>query len=124
MTIEIKSGSLSDFFESARETAKEIDEGGRVTPKNTIWVEPSDLIGLLRPERMKLIRYLRGKKKAIVKDIIKEMNRSSASLKRDIDMLSKYELVRMYKEKNPGDRAHNVVEPLFGSQRIEFKAEI
>ena len=38
MNIEIKSGSLSDFFSSAKETAKEIDLGERVTRKDTFWV--------------------------------------------------------------------------------------
>lgn len=62
MTIEIKPGTLSDFFVSAKEKAKEIDEGRRLTPKNIIWVAPSDLLAILKPERTKLIRYLRGNK--------------------------------------------------------------
>lgn len=43
MNIEIKKGNISDFFASAKETAKEIDEGKKVTRKNTIWVESKDL---------------------------------------------------------------------------------
>ncbi len=31
MTVELKAGSLSDFFASAKETAKEIDEGEKLT---------------------------------------------------------------------------------------------
>jgi len=38
MTIEIKKGSISDFFTSAKETAKEIDAGKKVTRKKTIWL--------------------------------------------------------------------------------------
>ncbi len=34
-----KSGSLSDFFESAKETAREIDRGEPITPKRVAWVE-------------------------------------------------------------------------------------
>jgi hypothetical protein len=33
MKVELKAGSISDFFASARETAKEIDEGKKVTEK-------------------------------------------------------------------------------------------
>ena len=51
MSIELKNGSVSDFFASAKETAKEIDEGKKVTPKNIVWVEPSDLMAILKPER-------------------------------------------------------------------------
>ncbi len=63
MTIEIKSGSLSDFFASAKETAKEIDDGKKLTKKNTIWVDSKDLMLLLKPERTNLVNYLRKEKK-------------------------------------------------------------
>ena len=43
MSVEIKSGTLSDFFTSAKETAKQIDRGERVEPKQIIWVDPKDL---------------------------------------------------------------------------------
>lgn len=66
MSIKIKSGSLSDFFMSAKDTAKEIDEGKHVTRKNTIWVDSTELMKLLKPERANLIRYLRGKKSFIL----------------------------------------------------------
>ena len=62
MTVELKAGSLSDFFASAKETAKEIDEGKKLTSKNIIWVAPSDLMAILKPERTKLVQYLRKKK--------------------------------------------------------------
>jgi len=39
MNIEIKKGNISDFFDSAKETAREIDTGRKITRKNTIWVE-------------------------------------------------------------------------------------
>ncbi|CAN2041630.1 hypothetical protein GMMP15_560033 [Candidatus Magnetomoraceae bacterium gMMP-15] len=68
--LKIKAGSLSDFFDSARETAREIDQKKKVTKKNTIWIEPSYLVQLLKPERAKLVRYLRGKDKVLFKEII------------------------------------------------------
>ena len=36
MTVEFKAGTLEDFFTSAKETAREIDAGKKVTRKNTI----------------------------------------------------------------------------------------
>ena len=65
MSIEIKSGTLSDFFASAKETAREIDQGKKLTKKNTIWVDPQDLMLLLKPERTNLVKYLRKEKKVI-----------------------------------------------------------
>ena len=33
MSVELKAGSMSDFFSSAKETAKKIDKGKKVTEK-------------------------------------------------------------------------------------------
>ena len=46
--------TISDFFSSAKETAKEIDEKRKVTRKNIIWVDPIDLMAILKPERTKI----------------------------------------------------------------------
>ena len=124
MVIKIESGSIADFFESAKETAREIDSGGKVTRKNSIWVEPEDLVYLLQPGRTLLIRYLRGKKKVLFKDLIKEFNRPAASLNRDLAVLSKYHLVKTYKETNPGHGVRKIVEPIFGNSKIVLRAEI
>jgi len=122
MTAEIKIGSVEDFFESAKQTAKEIDEGKKVTRKCTIWVEPSNLTELLK--RTELIQYLRNKKKIAVSQIAKDMNRSSASLKRDLNVLSKYQLIRIYSETDEKNYAQSLVEASFGNRKIEVKAEI
>lgn len=124
MGLEIKSGSLTDFFTSAKYTAKEIDSGKMVTRKNIIWIEPSDLSGLLKPERTNLIKALRRKKKFIFSELKKEMQRTATSLNNDLNLLAKYELVRTYNEPNPGHGIHKVIEPLFGNHKIEFRAEI
>jgi predicted transcriptional regulator len=124
MSVELKAGSLTDFFASARETAKEIDEGKRVTRKNIIWVEPADLMSILKPERTRLVKYLRKKKKVIFSELTAELNRTPVSLNNDLKILSKYNLVTIYKETNPGHGIHKVIEPTYGNEKIEFKAEI
>ena len=40
MSVELKAGSMEDFFSSAKETAKEIDNKEKITEKNIIWVDP------------------------------------------------------------------------------------
>jgi len=124
MGIEIKGGNLVDFFTSAKDTAKEIDERKKITQKNTIWIELNDLSNLLKPERTRLIRMLRRKKKIKFSDLKDEMKRTATSLNHDLKLLAKYELVRTYNEPNPGHGIHKVVEPLFGNHKIEFRAEI
>ncbi len=124
MTVELKAGVLKDFFASAKETAKEIDEGRKITPKNIVWVAPSDLMAILKPERTKLVRYLRQKRKVIYSELMTAMNRTPVSLNNDLKILSKYQLIKILREPNPGHGMHKVIESTFGSEKIEFKAVI
>ncbi|MFV9690385.1 MAG: transcriptional regulator [Desulfobacteria bacterium] len=124
MNVELKAGSISDFFASAKETAKEIDEGRKVTKKNIIWVDPFDLMAILKPERTKLVQYLRKKRRVFFSELMSEMQRTPLSLNNDLKILSKYQLVKIFKEPNPGHGVHKVIESTFGNEKIEFKAEI
>jgi len=124
MTVELKAGSLKDFFASAKETAKEIDEGRKIAPKNIVWVAPSDLMAILKPERTKLVRYLRKKRKVIYSELMAAMNRTPVSLNNDLKILSKYQLVKILLEPNPGHGMYKVIESAFGNEKIEFKAVI
>ncbi len=124
MTIEIKSGSLSEFFASAKETAKEIDLGKKVTKKNTIWVDPKDLLLLLKPDRTNLVKYLRKEKRVIFSKLLEVLNRSPASLNKDLKILSKYDLIRVSRESNPGHGIHKIIESSLGNQKIDFRVQI
>ena len=124
MSIELKTGSISDFFASAKETAKEIDEKTKVTRKNIIWVDPIDLMAILKPERTKIVQYLRKKRRVFFSELLSDMHRSPVSLNNDLKILSKYQLVKIFKESNPGHGVHKVIESTFGNEKIEFRAEI
>jgi len=124
MTIDIKEGDMSDFFASAKETAKEIDEGKKLTRKNAVWVESKDLMDLLKPERTRLVKFLRNKKRIVYTDLLNEMKRTPVSLNRDLHLLSKYQLIKIHKEPNPGHGIHKVIEPMFQDEKIEIRAEI
>lgn len=52
------------------------------------------------------------------------MKRTAVSLNRDLKILSKYQLIKTYKEANPGHGVHKIVEPMYGNNKIEFKTEI
>ena len=122
MNIELKAGSMADFFSSAKETAKEIDEGKKVTEKNIIWVSPVDLMAILKPERTRIVQYLRKKRRVVFSELMSDMHRTPVSLNNDLKLLSKYQLVKIFKEPNPGHGVHKVIESTFGDQKIEFKA--
>jgi len=124
MTVEFKAGTLEDFFTSAKETAREIDAGKKVTRKNTIWISPSDLMAILKPERRRLIQYLRQKQKIAYSELRSEMNRTPVSLNNDLKILEKYQLIKIVRESNPGHGVHKIIESVLGNEKIEFKATI
>ena len=124
MSVELKAGSISDFFSSVRETAKQIDQGQKVTEKNVVWVDPVDLMALLKPERTRIVQYLRIKQRVFFSELMSDMNRTPVSLNRDLQILSKYQLIRIFKEPNPGHGVHKVIESTYGNEKILFKAEI
>ena len=124
MNVELKAGTISDFFASVKETAKEIDEGRKVTPKNIIWADPVDLMAILKPERTELVQYLREKKRVVFSELMADMHRTPVSLNNDLKILSKYQLVRIFKESNSGHGVHKIIESTFGNEKIEFKAKI
>ena len=124
MSVELKAGTIADFFSSAKETAKEIDEGKKVIRKNIVWVDPVDLMAILKPERTKIVQYLRKKQKVFFSELMLDMQRTPVSLNNDLKILLKYQLVRIYKESNPGHGLHKVIESTFGQEKIQFNAEI
>ena len=124
MSIELKAGSMEDFFSSAKETAKEIDNKEKITEKNIIWVDPLDLMAILKPERTRIVQYLRKKKRVFFSDLMSDMHRTPVSLNNDLKILSRYQLVKIFKEPNPGHGVHKVIESTFGNEKIEFKAVI
>ncbi len=124
MSVELKAGTIVDFFSSAKETAKEIDEGKKVIRKNIVWVDPVDLMAILKPERTKIVQYLRKKQKVFFSELLLDMQRTPVSLNNDLKILLKYQLVKIYKESNPGHGLHKVIESTFGQEKIQFNAEI
>jgi len=124
MSTNIKSGNLSDFFDSARETAKEIDAEQKTSPKNTIWVDSKDFRDLLKPERTDLIQFLRQNNRVVFSELMQAMERSPASLNKDLGILSKYQLIRVFKEPNPGHGMRKVIESTFDNEPIRMVTEI
>ncbi len=124
MSIELKTGNINDFFNSAKETAKEIDSGKKLSRKNIVWVDTQDLAKILKPERTKIVTFLRNKKEVFFSDLEVEMDRTKASLNNDLKILEKYQLVNVYKKPNPGHGVRKVVSSMIGTEKIIFNAEL
>ena len=122
--VTIKNGTLDDFFDSAIESAKEIDKGKEITKKFTIWMDTDDLLQILKPQRTTLLKYLKDKSKVYYSSLLNTLNKSPSSLNRDLELLSKYNLIEIVKEPNSGHGIKKVIKPLYSHEDIEFKAMI
>ena len=122
--IHIQNGTIDDFFISAMQTAEEIDKNKKVTPKHTIWMETSDLLKILKPQRTKLIQYLKNKTQVYCSVILDELNKSPSSLNQDLELLSKYQLIDVLKESNSGHGIRKIIKPLYSNEQIEFRATV
>lgn len=122
--IEIKNGTIDDFFASAKATAKEIDSKTKVTPKHTIWMETEDLLNILKPGRTQLIQYLKSKTKVYYSVMLEELKKSPSSLNRDLEFLLKYQLIDISKETNAGHGIRKIIKPLFPNESLEFRAVV
>jgi len=122
--ISIQNGTLDDFFESAMQTAKQIDNNEKVTPKHTIWMETDDLLNILKPQRTKLIQYLKNKTKVYYSVLLEELQKSPSSLNKDLELLSKYQLINILKEPNAGHGIKKIIKPLYLNEQIEFRATV
>ncbi len=122
--INIQNGTIEDFFDSAMQTAKQIDNNEKVTPKHIIWMETNDLLNILKPQRTKLIQYLKNKKKVYYSVILDELKKSPSSLNKDLELLSKYQLIDISKEPNSGHGIRKIIKPLYSNEQIEFRATV
>ena len=120
--VNIQNGTIEEFFDSAMKTAKQIDKNQKVTPKHTIWMETDDLLNILKPQRTRLLKYLKNKKKVYYSVLLQELQKSPSSLNKDLELLSKYQLIVIQKETNSGHGIRKVIRPLFANEQIEFRA--
>ena len=122
--VTLKNGTIDDFFDSALESAKEIDNKSKINEKHTIWMETEDLLNILKPQRTKLIKYLRNKSKVDYSTLLKELNKTPTSLNKDLEILYKVGLVDILKEPNTGHGIKKVIKPLYENEKLEFKAVV
>lgn len=116
-------GSIEAFFASAKATARECDHGEPVTPKHRIWVEADDLTRLITPERMRLIRLPRGKRRVTFHELRAETRRSVGSLNRDLKLFAKYHLIEIDRKTEAGGAREKVITPTYGEEIIEVRVE-
>ena len=120
MSLKIVTGTLADFFDSARE----IDTSQPLTPKQALWVEAADLVKLLQSQRLRLVHYLKGKSPIILQDLAQAMQRPPHCVSRDLGLLAKYHLIRLSASPHTPRKLHQLVEPLIGKEGVELRVKM
>jgi predicted transcriptional regulator len=120
-SILIKTGSVDEFFDRLRNTARSIDKGEPIESSCTITFEdPSEMLHLLSETKIELIKAIRRHPDSI-SNIAKAIKRKRAAVYRDIHELETHGLVRIKEEINPGHGRHKIVRVVASELKLESR---
>jgi predicted transcriptional regulator len=122
MNITVKTGTLDDFFARGRAIARDLDAGKKIKGRVTLTFEKADdMVRMLTAARIRLVQAIR-ENPGTYKTIARAVHRRPAAVAKDILVLKKAGIVRVYKVKNPNHGTMNYVEPV--SKEVKLEAVI
>ena len=108
--VRVLAGGVEGFFGRALHRGRELDHGEGLSPEVVISFEdPSDMARVLTAERIRLLGAAKGRATPIPA-LAGYLKRDTRAVKRDIDVLEGFGLLRTWYEKNPGHGRRKVVE--------------
>jgi predicted transcriptional regulator len=111
-TVKVATGSVDAFFKRSLERACKLDSGDKLAEEIRVTFEdPSDLVKVLTPERIRVLREVRFKPSPLSILAVK-LKRDRTAVKRDVKVLTSSGLVKTHEEVNPGHGLQKVIEPL------------
>ena len=100
--VQIKMEPVERFFERARELARRADAGKRIPESRVVaFEEADDLLALLSPKRVQLLRALRQEPGSIA-DLARRLRRDRAAVTRDVQQLARFGVVSVTEKPLPG----------------------
>jgi len=120
----VKTGTISDFFESGRSLAKSIDTAEKLTCSKKIitFEDPKEMLKFLSKKKIELMQEIRGHPNSISR-IARALRRERTAVYRDIKILEEYGLVETTMAPNRGHGLQKMVRPL-SSTPIQITASI
>jgi predicted transcriptional regulator len=119
---EIRVEPVEAFFERGRRTAQVLDKGKRVPASSVVAFEDvQDLLALLTPKRVVLLRALRETSGSI-SQLARKLKRDRSAVTRDVQMLERYGVVEVTEKPLPGHGRQKWVVPR--ARRIALTAEV
>src|SRR5205823_10645908 len=108
--VNVTGDGTKGFFDRAREHARKLDSGEALAPEITVSFEDvGDMMRVLSAERIRLLHAAR-EKATPVSDLAAGLRRDTRAVRRDVDMLEHFGLLRTRYEKNPGHGKRRIVE--------------
>lgn len=103
-----------------QKTTKKAEESIKATTKT---IKATDLVELIKPERIKLLNYIRKNKEVLLTGLIKFSGRSRMSINNDIKVLLKHKLIKVDEVKNPAHGVRKVISAT-ASEKITVQTQI
>lgn len=119
--MKVKTGTVEDFFASAREVMRAADKGKPIKKRcaTLTFVDPSEMLHFLSAAKIKLINSIRKHPDSIT-NITKAMKRTRSAVRRDIHEMESVGLVKTHEEINPhGHGRHKIVELVAPALKLE-----
>lgn len=119
--LKVKTGSVKDFFPSAREIMSAADKGKPIKKRSATltFIDPSEMLHFLSAAKIKLIANIRKHPDSIT-NIAKAIHRTRSAVKRDIHEMESVGIVKTHEEVNPaGHGKHKIVELVTPTLKLE-----
>lgn len=118
--LKVKTGSVKDFFSSAREVMRSADKGKPIKKRcaTLTFVDPSEMLHFLSAAKIQLINSIR-KHPGSITSIAKAIHRNISAVRRDIHEMESVGLLKTHEEVNPsGHGKHKIVEVAASTLRL------
>jgi predicted transcriptional regulator len=109
--IRVSADGTAGFFGRAREHARRLDLGERLSSEISVSFEnASDMMRVLSAQRIRLLRLARQKPTPLA-DLAAGLQRDTRAVSRDVDLLERFGLLTTLYENNPGHGKRRIVAP-------------
>lgn len=119
--LKVKTGSVKEFFASARDAMRTADKGKPIKKRcaTLTFVDPTEMLHFLSAAKIKLINNIRQHPDSVT-NIAKAMKRNPSAVRRDIHEMENVGIVKTYEETNPqGHGKHKIVELVAPTLKLE-----
>lgn len=122
MKIKVFSDGFEGYTKRSLDRAKKLSKGVQIKPEMSItFDDPLKMAEVLTAERIRLCRITRTGSYS-VSDLAKKLSRDVKAVRRDVEKLEQFGLLKTHFAANPGHGKVRIVEP--AAQRFELTASV